>query len=405
MDTLDLNALVQEALERNPKLAAYRHQTDATRTTIDQVSALEAPEVGIEFFQIPVSSFPVLVKDNMETDYFVRQMFPWPGKLKAMGSAARNATSMMERETDAFANRLLRDIRIAYSELYFIQRKIQINRENQVLMKQFIDAAVRQFEVGMVRQSDIVRAQTEWSSLVNEAEELRKEKVEAEAMINALLDRETERPLGPIADLYPTKTEWDFDSVSKLAVTNRPELQGMAFGVRMYEAEIQASKKERFPDIMVEGQYKDMTNTGKDFWSVMVGVTVPVSWWSRGRYNGKVAENRLKKMKAESELKDMQNMVLQDVRTSLATLETSYHHYELYRTTIIPQALHALNLIITEYQSGKTEFLMLLDAYRTVLMAKLDYHMAIMNHEKSMAMIEQAVGLSIDRINHELKTR
>ncbi|MEX2088521.1 MAG: TolC family protein, partial [Bacteroidota bacterium] len=75
---LHLEALLKEALENNPRLRAARNQTAAARTRVDQVTSWDAPQFGVEFFQTPVQSFPNPLKSQMEMDYFIQQMFPFP---------------------------------------------------------------------------------------------------------------------------------------------------------------------------------------------------------------------------------------------------------------------------------------------------------------------------------------
>ncbi|MEX2117935.1 MAG: TolC family protein, partial [Bacteroidota bacterium] len=75
---LVLDSLVAEVLRNNPQLSAARNQTAAARARIDQVTSWDAPQVGVEFFQTPVQSFPNPLKSQMEMDYFIQQMFPFP---------------------------------------------------------------------------------------------------------------------------------------------------------------------------------------------------------------------------------------------------------------------------------------------------------------------------------------
>ena len=58
---------------------------------------------------------------------------------------------------------------------------------------------------------------------------------------------------------------------------------------------------------------------------------------------------------------------------------------------------------LSAYETGKTEFLMVIDAYRMQLMTKLDYHMAVMSYMASQAQLEQAVGLDIAQISERVR--
>lgn len=400
---LKLDDLIAEALQNNPQLRAARNQTAAARTRIDQATSWDAPQLGVEFYQTPVQSFPNPVKNGMETDYFIQQMFPFPGKLSAMGRAAEANASMFDQRYKALERKILRELKSAYYELYLVQRKIQINAENQDLMRRFVEIANKQYEVGMGKQPDILRAQTELSTLINDGINLQKEKRAIEAMINTILSRPANAPLGYVPDIEVNIPQWTFEQLRPLALEARPELKAMNFNIEMNKAELSLSKREYFPDLMARVMYKDMAMTSNDFWSVMVGVSIPLSPWSSGKYTSKVEENQLNVKRAEEEYSNMINMTLFEVQNANVRVQTNQNLVLLYKNTVIPQAEQTLQSTIAAYQTGKTEFLMLIDAYRMVLMAKLDYQMAVMNYMASQAALEQAVGLDIREIAERIR--
>lgn len=400
---LNLDDLIVEALQNNPQLRAARNQTAAARTRVDQVTSWDAPQLGVEFFQSPIRSFPNPLKNQMEMDYYIQQMFPFPGKLSAMGDAAENNAGMYEQGYNALERKILRELKSAYYELYLVQRKIQINAENQDLMRRFVEIANKQYEVGMGKQPDILRAQTELSTLINAGLNLQKEKRAAEAMINTILSRPANGQLGYVPDIEVNIPQWTFEQLRPLALEARPELKAMNFNIGMNKAELSLSKREYFPDLMARVMYKDMAMTSNDFWSVMVGVSIPLSPWSSGKYTSKVQENELNVRRAEEDLSNMTNMALFELQDANVGVQTNQNLVLLYENTVIPQAEQTLESTIAAYQTGKTEFLMLIDAYRMVLMSKLDYYMAVMNYMTSQAALEQAVGLSIREITERIR--
>jgi len=400
---LNLDDLVVEALQNNPQLRAARNETAAAGTKRDQATSWEAPQVGIEFFQTPIQSFPDPIKNGMETDYFIQQLIPFPGKLSSMGESADNIAGMAGQEYKALERRIIRDLKSAYYELFHVQRQIQVNAENQELVKKFTEIARKQYEVGMGKQADILRGQTELSSLVNEAVTLEKEKKSDESMINTILSRQANAPLGRIPDAEITQPRWTFDQLRPLALENRPELKGMNFNIGMNKAELTESQREYYPDIMARVTYKNLSNTKNDFWDAMIGVNIPLAFWSSGKYTAKVQENELHVRKAENDLASMQNMVSFEVQNALVKVQSNYDLVLLYKSTSIPQAEQTLQATLSEYETGKTEFLMVIDAYRMQLMTKLAYHMAVMNYMASEAELEQAVGLDIPHISENIQ--
>ncbi len=397
-----LEKLVGEALQKNPQLQAAKYTTSAVRAQIRQRTAWSPPQFGVEFYQTPIRSFPNPIKDGMETDYFVQQMLPFPGKLSAMGKAAQGNARMIAQEYQALEKKIIRELKSAYYELYLIQHKIEINKETQELLRRFSEIARKMYEVGIGNQVDALRAQTELSLLINQGVNLQLEKKSISAMLNTLLSRPPDRALGEIAEIDVKHHQWTLEQLKPLAEEHRAELQAMKYNIEMNKAELRLAKREYFPDLMVQVMYKDMKMTGDDFWSTMLGMNIPLALWSSGKYKGQVEENKLKLMQAEEEYRSMSNMVFTEIQEAVIKIESHYNSMQLYDQTVIPQAEQTLQSTIAAYQTGKTDFLMLLDSYRMLLMSKLDYYMAKMNYLSSQAALEQAVGLSIAEIEEKL---
>jgi outer membrane protein, heavy metal efflux system len=70
---------------------------------------------------------------------------------------------------------------------------------------------------------------------------------------------------------------------------------------------------------------------------------------------------------------------------------------------LIPQAEQTLQSTTSAYQTGNMDFFSLIDAYRMLLMAKLNFHMSAMKYMESQAELEQAVGISMDEIVRRYK--
>ncbi|MGA9118435.1 MAG: TolC family protein [Bacteroidota bacterium] len=399
---LNLEDLIREAVQNNPQLRAARHATAASQTRVDQATSWEAPQVGVAMFQTPIQSFPNPFKNGMETDYYIQQMFPFPGKLSSMGDAAENNAAMVGQTYNALERKVIRDVKDAYYQLYLAQRTIEVNAENQDLMRKLIAIATKQYEVGNGNQADILRGQTELSTLITEAVNLKKEKTVAESMINTLLSRPTNAPLGEVPEIESTIPAWTFEQLRPLALENRPELKSMGYNLAMNRAELSATKKEYFPDLMVQVMYKDMAMTKNDFWSTMVGISIPIAPWASGKVGSKVDEDELNVKKAEEDLTAMSNMALFEVQDALVQTQSNQDVVRLFKNTVIPQAEQTLLSTQAAYQTGKADFLTLIDAYRTLLKARLDHYTAVVQFMTSQARLEQAVGLSVADITNRL---
>ena len=148
---LQLNELINETIQNNPQLRAARNRTEAAKSRISQVTSWDAPQIGVEFYQVPIQSFPNPIKNNMETDYYLQQMIPFPGKLSAMGSAAESNANMANQDYKALERKIIMNLKSAYYDLYLVQHKIRINADNQDLLKSFVDIARKPQLDGLAR--------------------------------------------------------------------------------------------------------------------------------------------------------------------------------------------------------------------------------------------------------------
>jgi len=178
----------------------------------------------------------------------------------------------------------------------------------------------------------------------------------------------------------------------------------MRFEVEMKKADIRAAKWEYAPDFTARLMYKDMVMTPRDYWSFMVGASLPLTSWAYPKAAARVEEMKASGRKSEASYVQMINMVLLDVVDAWLSLKTNHDLIELNRKNVLPQAELTLASALAGYKTGKVMFVMLIDVYRMTLMARLDYYMAVMNYATSQAQLEQAVGLSTAEIEEKVRS-
>jgi outer membrane protein, heavy metal efflux system len=395
--TASLDSLIAEALRNNPRILAARDESAASRARIRQNTSFEPPQVGIEFYQTPFSSFPNPIKNGLETDYSIQQMFPYPGKRSAMGNMARYGAAMTEKNIGTLEKQVIREMKSAYYGLYLADRMLLINSQNLDLMREFIAVTARQYELGKGKQADILKAQTELSMLTLSAINFEKDKKIAVARVNTVAGRPVGDSLGAVEEIEKFYTEWLVSDLDSLALRNRPELKSMQDNINMKEAELAVSLKESMPDFMVRLMYKDMT-MGKDFWSTMFGFTIPQSFWSQGKVRSKIEESRINIRKARSEYSNMRNEVFLQVHEAFEMMNANNSMIVYYRKTLIPQTEQTLQSALDGYRAGTVDFMTVIDDARMLLQVRQDTLAAIVSLMESIADLEQAVGMDSEKI-------
>ncbi len=386
-----VDSLVAEAHAKNPSLKASRHRQAAASADTRRAGAYAPPEIAGETGKRTVYNAhgPMSMTVN---GLVLRQMVMFPGKVSAMEKAGQHQAAAYGWDTQTEAERLTLEVRSLYYELYMDQRKREINAENRRVMEKFVSVTRTQYEAGMGRMEDILRAQTELSRLRSEDVILSRKVRGMEAMLNAALDRPPGTPLGSIPDPEEDKLNLPpVNSLEALALSLRPELKGMGEDVQMNQWELKAASREKFPDLMMEGKWMNMD--GPDEWSVMVGITIPLAPWSSGSYRGAGEAARRKLDETREKEKAMKNMVRAEIHRAAADVEAARERLDLALGATAPQAEQTLLATESAYRAGKTEFLMLLDSYRMLFMAREDLYMARAELARGWAELERSVGL------------
>ncbi len=330
----------------------------------------------------------------METDYFLQQMIPL-GKKSPMEEAARANVRMVEQQSANVERNLIAQVKSAYAMLYAAQRRLDVNGENERLLNQIIESARGKYSVGIASQSDVLKAQVELAKLENERAGIEEELRAGEAMMNALRGEPISTPIPRVAEIQVRDFPGTLGQLEQRAWERRPELLAMQAEIDMNKAELVASERERIPDLMLRGTYKQMVE-GTDFWAAMIGINISIAPWSSGKYSGRIEENEVSIRSGELNLADMKNMAASDVRNSWVRTGSRLEQVRRYRSSILPQAEQTLQSTLVSYQTDKTDFLSLLDSYRMVQMLRMEYYMLVADYLTAYASLEKAVGTSLE---------
>ncbi len=422
----DLAALVDEALSRNPVINALHKQEQALWQRPPQAAAWEDPELVFGVKNLPVDNFDFNKQDMTQKYISVSQKIPFPGITSLRReSAAALARSSGQAVEDA-ALRLVRDVKKNFYQLYFIERALQITTKNRDLLMQLAEMTQSRYEVGTGLLEDMLRAQVEIEKNREELINLRQQRDTIHASMNRLLNRPAGKPFSGIPRVTQTEFSCSCGALEKQALEGHPLLQSLEQHIQQREAESQLAKKSYFPHFVVTaayGQREDrmharpaLTRVMKpsglftdvatrplnydtdrpDFFSFMVGVTVPI--WFSGKQNRRVSETRLQIEQAKAEYEARKNDILFSIRDLVARVRRGADLLDLYEDSIIPKARQSFSADMTAYQVDRIDFLSLLDSQITLYNYRIEFERILSDYEKSLADLEVAVGKKLFQI-------
>jgi len=391
--TVMLEELIQEALERNPAIQAARRAVDAKRAMI--VPATTLPEPTISFQTMGEFIPPILQRGDPSSarTISIEQELPFPGKRALKGKMAKMEADAEWWNYEQTRRQVIADLKLAYYDLYLIHKSIEIVQKDKDLLQKFVQIAEAKYRVGQGIQQDVLKAQVEVSKLVDQLTVLEQRRGIAEALINSLLFRPPERPVGKPAPVQKAELRYSLDQLYQIAQSNFPMLKMKEREIDRHQYAVQLARKEFYPDFSVGFTY--FNRTVPEMYGLMFKAKVPLYFWRKQRPELESAASSL--ASAQKQRESVLSLLYFKLKDSYLVATTSERLIELYGTGVIPQATLSLESAVAGYQVGKVDFLTLIDNLVTLLDYELKYYEVLIDYQKALAQLEPFVGVELTR--------
>ncbi|MFA7255698.1 MAG: TolC family protein [Candidatus Omnitrophota bacterium] len=390
---LRLPDLIQQALEKNPEIAATKAEWLASKKRILASWALPDPMGGYDI----MGSMVETATGPQEQNFMISQEVPFPAKLWEKRKEAKAESQASYARYKAFELDITNKLSQLYYQLYFIDASLDTLAEIKDLLKKIEGVAQARYSGMTGTQRDVAKAQTEFSLNLEKVYTLQQQRESVAAQMNALLDQDpmtsigkAELPARPV--LKNTLVE-----LVNLAVQNRQAVKEAEAIVSKAHYSKRLAQLAYFPDVNVGFQYtqvgKDMPEqSGKDSWMFPLRFNIPL--W-QNRIIPEIQEAQKIEEAQRSKLIAAKNQTFFEVKDAYYRFESSGKIADLYEVAIIPQAKLALSADQAGYEAGKSSFLDLLDSERVYLNAKLSQVQFYTEALKAHADVSWATGLDL----------
>ncbi len=386
---LDLDAVLAIVRTANPELREAVARARAGFHAIRRDSALGDPLLRVRTEGTPVRQ-PAGVRRADENALGVEQSFPFPGNLDLRGeSALRDAESMKEaarsRERDLVAR-----AKRAYYEYFAARKELETQLEHIRILEGFEKVSDVRFRTGAVSQQDVLKPQIEIVLLQTDVLSARQRIESAQAVINALLGRAADAPLGPPREPTPSGALVPaLESLSAAAAESHPDVLMAARRADAARAGLTLARRESdLPDFTVAVEYMQVPE-GRDGWAGMFGINLP---WFTGKRRAEVRRLEETLRAEEAALDAARTRVRADVRDAYARVQATGKVLRILRDELVPKTGQTVEVSRAGYEKGQTGFLDLLDAERSLRDVRLRYYQALSMHESARADLERASG-------------
>jgi outer membrane protein TolC len=397
-----LQQLVAEALERNPAILANASRVASLRHRIPQARALPDPTVTAGWNGDPA---PFDVVDGFppsSRNFGVAQTIPFPGKLKLRGEIANQSVEVAQWDVETVRRRVTAEVKAAWFDYFFFHQGLAITQQHKTLLEKLTAMAEARYRVGKGLQQDLLKAQVELSKVHRRLTRLEQQQRTALVRLNTLLNRDPETPLPPPEKLEPSELTYSLESLYQLARENDTGLARDQQLIERQQVAVSLAEKEHLPDFHVGYTYQNRPQLS-DTHNITVGIRLPIFYKSKQREGVQEAVEMLSFARRSREARTTE--VHFAVKQHYLAARASEELLRLYSEAITPQSSLALESSLSAYQVGRVEFLTVLDNFRTVLDAELDYYRELANYEIALARLEPLTGVELTNKGVSNETR
>jgi outer membrane protein, heavy metal efflux system len=389
---VSLNDLVAAALQSNPEIQAADHRVAGLRARVPQAKSLPDPTVTVGWMGKPAPFVVNSAAPTSNRSVSAMQEFPFPGKLKLRGQVADRESQAAWWDYEAIRRRIVSQVKVAYFQYAYFHQALQITESNRLLLEQLTKIAEARYEAGKGLQQDVLKGQVELSQLLERITILTEQENTAVARLNTLLDRDPEAPLGPPEPLRQTKLTYMLDQLYRLAQSNDTGLQQAQSLIERDQDQVALARKSYDPDFTVSYMYQRMAS-GMNMNGAFVTLNIPIFYKSKQREAVReAAENLTSEKDSRADRQTTLNFL---VKEQFLAARQADKLAVLFSQAIVPQSSQTLESSELAYETGKADFLTMLDNFTNLLDFQVNYYGQISDYQISLARLEPLVGVEL----------
>ncbi|HEY2901902.1 MAG TPA: TolC family protein [Polyangia bacterium] len=379
--------------QRSPDLREATERMRAAEARTGAAARLPDPELKTEVWGVPLAH-PVSFDQANTIMIGLRQSFPAWGSLDARQRAAREDAAIAGDAAEARRQDLAAQARRVFADYARADRAYRIHLEHVGLTSRVVELARSLYQVGHGSQQDLLRAQAELSRLHVDVAGIEQQRRSAQALLNALMDRDPDAALGPAPEMSSPEA---FASAEDTAAADhsldqrRPELKAAARAVKRSEAALDVAKREaNLPSLMVGADYWYMpTQPAHHAYGAMVSMSLP---WLNLRHRDEVKAAEHASAAERSALRAQQATARFQLRDADAKLRAARETLALIHNQVLADARRSFESAQALFQSGHGDVTPVLDGARNYLQVRLDEVRAMAELESSEADYARAAG-------------
>ncbi|WP_228714637.1 TolC family protein [Posidoniimonas corsicana] len=383
------------AVGSHPRIRAARARVAAAIQRAPQARALDDPLLTNSFYPISDQALQTAAGRAGNT-MALSQKYPWPEKRCTRAAIADRETQMAMARLDQLELEIEEMVRLAYYELWFADRSLEISRRNREIAAELITLAKARNQAGGSQQ-DVLRAQLQVDAIDDRLIGLARQKALAQADLAALVGDPGRANIEPTRELDNAALPDSVEELFAVAGECSPRLRELQWAVSRDRQKQQLACLNRYPDFTMGASWQSITESaaispvanGHDNVGFMVGVTLPI--W-REKINASIREASAEVTASNRNFNAARDDTYRQIRRLVEQVGAAEEQLRLYNERVLPRAKQALKLASADYRGRLVDFGEVTDGFTEVLMFELQVARAEATLAGTMAQLRRAVG-------------
>ena len=404
-----LRLLLEEVLDRNPRLARMEAEAAAAEQRAPQVKALPDPTATLTWFVMS----PETRVGPQRAAVNLTQRFPWFGTLKSDEQAALWDAVAIRAKLEASRVKVITNARIDYHELQFLEMESRVVGEDRATLEHYAELALARYASGVGLDQAVIKIQAEITRTETRLLNLAARRATVVARLNALRDLPQATPVVVAAPTIGRRPGLDFGDLRIRALESRPEIAMADAMVEAAASRVERSKKAYSPIVVVglnygfvsrrndqAGNLNPPEDNGQDILGLTGGISVPL--W-RSSLEAGVEEGVQNRLAAEEGRREVTAVIDGEIGDLVHRIPLLEEQLSLYDGVLIVQAGQSLRSAESAYAAGTANALDLLDAERVLLQVRIAAERVRSDLDVAYARLEGVIAGPMEKVSGEVE--
>jgi outer membrane protein TolC len=382
--------ILQLVLARNPELGTMGARVRASAERGRSLGRLPDAQLKYEQGGVPLDR-PYALHDAEMLTLGVEQMFPAPGSLDAQSRAALHETLMAVQEQRSTRQALLSRAEQAYASYARLHEARALRGEHVELATRVVELAGSLYAGNQGNQRGLLQASVELSRLRRELARSEQELRASAALLNALMARAADAPLGPPEPLPTELDDVNEAELERRMLKERPELLRDEHAIARSKATLDAARREAdLPSFAVGAAYWLAPHMEQPHaYGAMVSMSLP---WLNARHDEEVRAAEQSLLADRNARESARHVAGYELRAAVAGYRAARAELAILESDLLEQARKNAEAVQSAFGVGGVSAAEVLDALRVLLEVRLERAELLASAHAALAEVRRAAG-------------